>query len=203
MDGIASGMGATYTDTSGSVGALRNCKKGDGLVEMAVAGASDLSARIVVECTTGITRRNWTGYLDEAERNRQAQASIGIVAHRGAVPGGELVALLGPTRAVLAFDPDVDDPAVLRAVVQLLGLQAQRRLAEGRGGDLGEVDAHLVDARRVLSGMQDMVKTATSVRADASKLVGGLEAMSSTLGRLLDQAQAALKAAAAPGAAVA
>lgn len=193
VERIAVGIGAAYGDTSDSVGAIRNCKKGDGLIEVSFPHPGGEPARIALEYTTTAAKRNWNSYLEEAEKNRAAQASLGVVPTSEFVPGGELVALLSDSRIVVAFDPDRDDEALLRAVVQLLAAQAVRRMCEGRSGDLGVVDTKLTQARHGLIAMQELVKTATAVRNGATKVVAGLEASLVSLGASLEQAHSALR----------
>lgn len=71
--GIAKGLGDEYDDTSALVGHLRRCQNGDGVLSVN-AGA----ARVFLEMTDS-ARAGWTDYLDEAERNRDAAASLGLV----------------------------------------------------------------------------------------------------------------------------
>ncbi|HEX3795262.1 MAG TPA: hypothetical protein VHV57_12250 [Acidimicrobiales bacterium] len=189
---VAAGMGASYTATANSVGALKGSKKGDGIFEVSLAEPGDRCARVVIECTTG-GARNWADYLDQAERNRQAQASLGVVARRDLVPGGEMLAVLAPNRIVMAYDPASDEPALFRSALLLLSVQAQRQLTDGRTGDLGAVDTKLAEAKRSLLVMQELMKTAMSVRTGASKVVTGLESLHATLTLCLEQAQGALR----------
>lgn len=197
LESIACGLGGSYTDTANLVGQVRGSKKGDGVIEIAAADGGSTAPRVVVELTTSGAARNWASYLSEAERNREAQTSLGVVPTRDLVPGKEIVAILGPGRAVIAYDVE-DDPGILRAVVQLLIVQAQRRLAESRGGDLGIADQKIAEARQQLVAMQEVLKAALTVRAGASKVVTGLESLHATLAQLLDQAQSAIRASA-PG----
>jgi len=79
-------------------------------------------------------RRIWNDYLDEAERNREAAASIEIV--RNPVQNkGQTVRVLGARRVVLAFDPAADDSDLLRTVIQLMRVSSlaasSRRDVEG------------------------------------------------------------------------
>ncbi|OBH47307.1 hypothetical protein A5688_03115 [Mycobacterium mantenii] len=193
VEGIACGIGASYTETSDVVGEIRGCKKGDGVIEVAAADSATPAARVVLEFTTSGATRNWPNYLADAERNRGAQASLGIVPTRDLVPGKEMIAILGPGRAVIAYDVE-DDPGMVRATIQLLVVQAQRRVAEARGGDLGVADRKIAEAHQQLVTMQDILKSALTVRAGASKVVTGLEALHVTLSQLLGQAQAAIRA---------
>lgn len=152
----------------------------------------------MLEFTTSGAARNWPSYLADAERNRAAQASLGIVPTRDLVPGREMIAILGAGRAVIAYDA-ADDPAMVRAAVQLLVVQAQRRVAEARGGDIGVADRKIAEARQHLVAMQEVLKAALSVRAGASKVVTGLEGLHANLTQLLEQAQAAIRSNASDG----
>lgn len=189
---VATGMGGSFVYTAHTVGSTRACKKGDGVLEVATAESDMPNAKVVIECTTGTSPRDWNSYLGLAEHNRDAQASLGLVPDRSMVPGRELLAILTPSRFVMAFDPETDDPAVFRAALQLLNVQAQRQLMATRVGDLAAVDQRIDEARRALLTMQEMIKTAMGVRTGAGKIVAGLELLHDTLGHLLTQAQAGL-----------
>ncbi len=129
MEQIAAGLGDEYASTGGFAGAIRSCKKGDGV--LTVSGGQ---ARVVVEMHDSLDRRVWNDYLDEAERNREAAASVGIV-RSTAQNQGQVIRVLGSRRVVIAFDPASDDPDLLRTVVQLMRTSAiaatSRRDIEG------------------------------------------------------------------------
>ena len=88
MLGIAAGLGDEYTDTGTIVGAVPRSKKGDGL--LTVDGGA---ARVVLEMTDS-ARAGWAEYLDEAERNRQAAAALGLV-RTAEQNGGQSIRVLG------------------------------------------------------------------------------------------------------------
>jgi len=192
LETIAVGMGCSYTDTADTVGQVKACKKGDGIVEAASVEPGGPAPCVVVELTTQGHPRNWQQYLDVAERNRGAQAALGIVPARELAPGNQLVSVISPSRMIVAFDPDEDDLGLLRAAIQLLLVQAQRRLTEDRSGDLRLVDSKLEDARRRLVEMGDIIKAAVAVRNGAGKVVTGLEGLQGSLLLTIDQARAAL-----------
>ncbi len=80
------------------------------------------AVNVVVEMTDS-KRTSWNNYLDEAERNRSALASLGLVRNSDQL-SGSTVQTITARRIVMAFDPETDDPAMLRTVVQLLRLAA-------------------------------------------------------------------------------
>jgi hypothetical protein len=75
------------------------------------------SARIVLERPTP-SSPNWNDHLDDAERNRNAAASLVLVCEP-AQNNGSTVRCLGSCRIVMAFDPATDGPGLLRTVTQL------------------------------------------------------------------------------------
>ncbi len=88
LETVAAGIGAAYLDTADSVGRIKSCKKGDGILDKQLPDRDDAIARVVVEATAQGHRRSWPEYLETAQRNREAQASLGLVPSSDLVPGG-------------------------------------------------------------------------------------------------------------------
>lgn len=195
LEAVAAGMGASYERTGHVVGSVRNSRKGDAVVELPTTRDSASPARVLIEITTQESRRDWPSYLRGAEKNRNCQVSLGIVRCNDQVPGGEPIALLGPTRAVIAYDPDTDSPALVRAVLQLLAVEATRRVETTSATDLGAVDSKIVTARQQLAELVALHKLATGVRDNAGKVVTGLDALHAAMTQTLDQALSALRSA--------
>lgn len=193
LEAVAAGLGASYDYTGDRAGAIRNCRKGDAVIELPQPLPGGPTPRILIEATTQTARRDWVNYMPEAEKNRGCQVSIGIVPTPAGVPGGEALALLGTTRAVVAFDPSVDSPALLRGVVQLLAVEASRRIATSSGSDTALADTKVAAARQQLSDIVAIQKLASASRDNAGKVVTGLDALHSALAQSLDQALAALR----------
>lgn len=107
MNDIAAGLGDEYEDTTRTTGLVSRSKKG-GTVCCPSRGAS---ARVVVEMTDS-SRVKWGEYFDEAERNRGASASLGVVRSAEEQNAGHSIRVLGQRRVVIAFDPDSDDTEV-------------------------------------------------------------------------------------------
>jgi len=188
---IALGQGDEYVDTSSEVGHLPRCKKGDGmLVTTTPAGA----AQMVFEMSDSGAPRSWNDYLDEAERNRGAVVSLGLVRFPEQI-GGERVRCLGPRRFVMAYDPDTDDMGLLRAVVFILRGQAVIALGHGAGEDLHTAEAKLAEATKCVEHLADVQKTAGSIRRDADKIDSTCASIRTAVGRLLAEAAASLSTA--------
>ena len=143
MHGIAVGLGDEYLETGTTGGAISgHNKKGDGV--LVVAGGP---ARVVLEMTDS-ERRDWGDYLDEAERNRQAAASLGLVPSLDQ-NGGQGLRVLGPRRIVMVFDPAADDHGLLRSVIQVLRMAAVAATARQDDTDVqAAVERHHRSPRR-------------------------------------------------------
>lgn len=185
LSAIATGLGDEYTDTRAIVGQLPRSKKGDGL--LTVDGGT---ARVVIEMTDS-ARGGWAEYLDEAERNRQAAASLGLV-RTTEQNAGQSIRVIGSRRIIMAFDPTTDEPDLVRTVVILLRTAA---LAAGtrRGAEqLSTAEEKITEALTQLDRIDDIKKSAGAIHKNADKIETGCTAVASGINRLLSEALAAL-----------
>jgi len=185
FEGIAVGLGDEYADTGHVVGQLSRCMKGDGV--LTVDGGV---ARVVVEASDS-GRTGWNEYLGVAERNRAAVASLGLVRTQDQNVG-QSIRVLGSRRIVMAFDPDVDDPNLLRTVVMILRTAALA--ASGRSGadEIATAEEKLTEALDHLQKLDSIKKVADGIGKGAAKIDRECEAMNTAIRRLLGQALAAL-----------
>lgn len=189
---LAAHHGDEYQDTSSQVGRIARCRKGDGVLVVPI-GTGTQTARVVVEMTdSDTTRRGWTDYLDEAERNRDAVASLGLVRTVEQMTGGERLRAFGPRRMVLAFDPRADDPVLLKVVVQLLRTQATLALNRSGGERVHTAEEKLTEATCCLQKLTEVQKTAGSIRKGAEKIDLDCAGLHTTVQRLLAEALSAL-----------
>lgn len=192
LEVLATHHGDEYQDTSSETGRLSRCLKGDGVL-VVPTGTGTHTARVVVEMTDSDTsRRRWVDYLDEAERNRDAQASLGLVRTLEQTTGSERLRMFGPRRMVLAFDPLTDDPALFKVVVQLLRTQATLALARSGGENVRTAEEKLTEATACLHKLTEVQKTAGSIRRGAEKIDLDCGALHTTVQRLLGEALCAL-----------
>lgn len=185
MAGIAAGLGDEYVETGTTAGRVPRSKKGDGV--LSVEGGD---VRVALEMTDS-DRPRWGEYLDEAERNRGAVASLGIV-RTADQNGGHGLVCLGPRRLVLVFDPETDDTDLLRTAVQLIRLTAQAAARDTAGGEVRIADEKLAEALDKLSRIEKITKAAGSVRQHASTIETESDKLRGELMRLLSQARIAL-----------
>jgi len=195
MLGIAGGLGDEYADTTSTVGHLPRCKKGDGL--LAVNGGS---TRVVLEMTDS-ARFGWGDYFEEAERNRAAAASLGLV-RTSAQNSDQTIRVIGARRVVMAFDPGQDDPELLRTVVMLLRTVAIAASTRTGATEMATAEEKISEALAQLAKIDGVKKLAGSIQNSAVKIDSECTGLSSGIRRLLDQAMAALagSGAAAPAA---
>lgn len=184
---IATGLGDEYVDSSGVAGRIPGSKKGDGV--LTVQGGD---ARIVVEMTDS-RRTGWSSYLDVAERNRDAHASLGVVRSADMLGGHQLVTF-GPRRLVVAFDPETDSPDLLRTVVQLVRLGAVAGARGPAGGDARTADERIAEAIEVLGRIEKISRAVGLVRQHAATIDSESDSLRGELTKLLTQARLALGA---------
>ncbi len=188
MEQIAVGLGDEYADTGAIPGAISRNKKGDGVLTI------NGGARIVLEMTNS-KRPNWNDYLDEAERNRGAAASLGLV-REPAQNNGSTVRCLGSRRIVMAFDPATDDPELLRTVIQLLRISALTASSREDRDGIHTADEKITEALGMLGKIDDIKRVAGTLRQNASKIEQQSDDVRTALTRLLSHAQSALSVAA-------
>jgi hypothetical protein len=185
MHEFAAGLGDEYEPTGSTVGLVPRSKRGDGVLHI---GGS--SARLVIEMSDSPARA-WGPYLDEAERNRNAQAALGVV-RTPEQNGGQHIRVLGPRRVVLAFDPEHDQPDLLRTVAQLLRTAALAASARTGSAEVATATEHIAAATAQLSVIDGIKRTAGGIQRSALSIEGECTKVTSAIRRALDQAVAAL-----------
>lgn len=174
--------------TGTSAGRLPNSKKGDAVLHV---GGADV--RLVIEVTDSTARRQWAPYFDEAERNRDAVAALGVV-RTIEQNGGQHVRVLGPRRVVVAFDPEQDEPELLRTVVQLLRAAALAASARSGGAEVTTATEHIAAATAQLSIIDNIKKAASGIQRSGLAIEGDCAKVTTGIRRSLDLALAALGA---------
>lgn len=185
---IAAGLGDEYTETGTTVGAVPRSKKGDGVLT-----AEDGVARVVIEMTDS-KRDSWVAYLDEAERNRVAQAALGLV-RTAEQNNGETLRVVGKRRIVLAFDPSTDDSDILRTVLQLLRTSAIAAASRAGTHEIATAEEKIAAALVELEKVDDVKRLAGMIQKNAQKVENNCSGIASGIQRLLGDALNALGAA--------
>lgn len=189
LSAVAAGLAGEYTDTSTTPGAIARCKKGDGV--LTIDAGAGRTVRIVVEAHDALDRRDWIAYLDEAERNRDAVVSLGVV-RTVEQNQGQTVRVLGSRRIVLAHDPDTDPADMLRAVVQVLGVAALAVAARRDDNGVATAEEHVTAARELLTKLDAIRKHAGAIRKGADGVEAECNTVQTGITRHLGQALDAL-----------
>jgi len=167
-------------------GLLSRCKKGDGVLEVLEQPRPGRCPRLVVEMTTDSTsRRDWFDYLDEAQRNRDAQSALGIV-HGAEVPGGGLVRSYGADKTVIAYDPEQDDPRLLNLALYFLRCQAIHASSRWQSANAREAGEQVTDLATLTERKLESIRVRfTEVQRCASKGIADVDALRSGVSRLI------------------
>lgn len=148
------------------------------------------AARVVIEMTDS-PRDNSTAYFDEAERNRHAGASLGMV-RTSAQNGGQSIRVLGPRRIVLAFEQSSEDPELVRTVCMLLRTSALAAAARTGSHQIATAEEKFTEAIAQLTKLDDVKKAARSIQKNATKIETSCTGIKPGIQRLLADALAAL-----------
>jgi hypothetical protein len=160
---IALSLGEEYRETGAFAGKLPRNKKGDGVLVL-----SDDMARIVIEVHDGSTK-DWGSYLAEAERNRGACASIGVVKHQRD-NAGHAIRVIGSRRVIVVWNPDDDDLSLLRTVTLLMRTVALT--SSGRFGveEVAAANEHIKEALSILADLDEAKRSAAAIRGHVDKI---------------------------------
>lgn len=158
---------------------------------------NDGAARVVIEMTDS-SRTGWTDYFAEAERNRDAVASLGLVRTTDQ-NGGQTLRVIGAQRLVLAFDPDKDSPDLLRTVIMLLRTTAIATASRKGVHQVATAEEKIAEALNHLVKIDSVKKLSATIQKSATKIDSECTALHSAVRRLLDEALVALAGAHATG----
>ena len=92
----------------------------------------------------------------------------------------------------MAFDPDTDDPELLRTVVQLLRISALTVSNRGDRDGIHTAEEKIAEALGMLGKIDEIKKVAGTLRQHAGKFEQQSDDVRTALARLLGQTQAAL-----------
>lgn len=104
--------------------------------------------------------------------------------------GGHSIRVLGQRRIVIAFDPDQDDPELLRTVTLLLRTAAIAVAVRTGEAEIDTAQEKISAAVDQLDKIDSIKKMAGTIQRGAVKIESECDSIATDIRRLLDQARA-------------
>lgn len=181
---IVSGTGDGFEDTRATGGRNSRCKDGDGVLTVRAPGRG-AAQRVVLEAKNSLlTATAWKRELDDAMDNRDAVVALAVVRIQDQVPSGTPFTWIDDRRAVVAFNPEVDDLSWLQMTIQLMRLVAIGFAPSADDDiDTDRISTMVRTAKTELDRIAEIRKKATTasgaidaIRREADALEGSLMA---------------------------
>jgi hypothetical protein len=129
---IATASGDEAVKTGQTSGLIKNCKKGDVTVSVNKLTSRGHNVNVVFEAKSmAMSRDEWRKELNLAMTNRAAEISVAVVQTVDQMPGKSRTSIQDNQQLMVAFDPEVDDIAVLACIYNVAKAYAVSRSLEG------------------------------------------------------------------------
>jgi hypothetical protein len=129
---IATASGDEAVKTGQTSGLIKNCKKGDVTVSVNKLTSRGHNINVVFEAKSmAMSRDEWRKELNLAMTNRAAEISVAVVQTVDQMPGKSRTSIQDNQQLMVAFDPEVDDLAVLACIYNVAKAYAVSRSLEG------------------------------------------------------------------------
>jgi hypothetical protein len=129
---IATASGDEAVKTGQTSGLIKNCKKGDVTISVNKLTSRGHNVNVVFEAKSmAISRDEWRKELNLAMTNRAAEISVAVVQTVDQMPGKSRTSIQDNQQLMVAFDPEVDDLAVLACIYNVAKAYAVSRSLEG------------------------------------------------------------------------
>lgn len=173
--------GDIFEHVGETTGLIKNCKKGDCVVELGPETAAP-GARLVIEAKedASYTTAKALREIEEARKNRGAEVGVFVFSSRTAAESQAPFARFGNDVLVVwnADDPSTD-------VCLLAGLSLGRALctrkaivSENQAADVEAIERAIRDIEKQASGLAEIVKWTGTIKGNAEKVIGKSESMS-------------------------
>ena len=192
--------GDVFERTGRRVGRLKNCKKGDAVVELGPEHRA-AGARIVIEAkddkSFGMARAR--AELDQARKNRGAEHGVFVFSSTTAPAGTPCFERIGAD-VFVTWDPDDPQTDVfLEAALSLCRALCTRRSQErDQEVDLDTLDRAIREIEKQAQGLDEIKRSAQTIESGSEKILNRVRIMSRSLAQsveTLDQCSAATRAA--------
>lgn len=186
-------LGDLHEATGDTTGVIKQCKKGDHVVELGAESAA-AHARIVWEAKEKqqYTLRSALEEMDEARRNRQSQVGVFVFSRKTAPEGIESLRRYGSDVVVVW---DAEDPAsdvVVRAAYSLARALAVREQRSGEESEevIAEIERAARGVERQIGFVDDVRKWAETVKGHGEKIAERSSRMAEELRRDVERLDA-------------
>jgi hypothetical protein len=160
--------------TGNTTGRIKNCKKGDAVVELGPEQAA-AGARIVAEAKedAAYSLANALAEIEEARKNRDAGVGLFVFSARTAPEGLEPFARYGEDVVVVW---DVEDPRT--DVVLVAGLSVAKALCarakvrrDAEAADFEAMERAILEIEKQTRGLDEITKSAETIRSGSDKIL--------------------------------
>jgi hypothetical protein len=172
LAGEAQRLGDLYEATGDTTGAIKQCRKGDYVVEL---GAESVAAhaRVVWEAKEkqSYSLRAALDEIGEARRNRQAQVGVFVFSRKTAPEGVETLQRHGVDIVVVWDSEDPQSDMVLRAAYSLArALSVRERRSDQASQAVAEIERAARSVERQIGYLDDVRKWAETVKGHGEKI---------------------------------
>jgi hypothetical protein len=167
-------LGDLYEATGDSTGAIKQCKKGDHVIELGADSAA-AHARVVWEAKEKqrYSLRAALEEIDEARRNRQAQVGVFVFSRKACPEGLESLQRYGSDVVVVWDDEDPSSDLVVRAAYSLArALTVRERRADRESqAAIAEIERAARSVEQQIGYLGEVRKWAETVRGHGERIV--------------------------------
>jgi hypothetical protein len=193
----AARLGDLYEATGDTTGAIKQCKKGDHVIELGVDSAA-AHARIVWEAKEkqDYSLRAALQEIDEARRNRQAQVGVFVFSRKAAPEAIEALHRHGNDVVVVWDAEDAASDLVVRAAYSLARALAvrERRTDKESEAAIARVERSARNVEKQIGYLDDVRKWAETVKGHGEKIADRSARMAEELRRDVELLDAQLTA---------
>jgi hypothetical protein len=166
-------VGDLHEATGDTTGAIKQCKKGDHVIELAPDSAA-AHARIVWEAKEkqGYSLRAALEEIEEARRNRQAQVGVFVFSRKAVPEGLEVLHRYGSDVVVVWDADDPADDVAMRAAYSLARALAVREHRSDRDSQatIAEIETAARGVERQIGYLSEVRRWAETVKGHGDKI---------------------------------
>jgi hypothetical protein len=165
--------GDIFTPTGNSVGRIKNCKKGDGTLELGPESAA-AGARIVIEAKedAGYQLKQACEEIEAARKNRDAEIGLFVYSRKTAPAGIESIFRVGDDVFVVWDIDDSSSDLYLKLGVSLARALAvrQHKSQAAQSADFQAIEKAILHIEKAANGLEELQTSADTVQNHGEKM---------------------------------